>query len=100
MKTKRILFLLMAIFAISFAYGQETDEKYEKADVLRKEGIALHDQGKYEEAIQKYEEGLKLLPYNSSLIYEKAYSLTAMGKKAEAKKLLEKLFKKGKTDED
>ena len=100
MKTNRILFLLVMIFTMSFAYGQETDEKLEKADVLRKEGIALHDQGKYEEAIQKYEEGLKLLPYNSSLIYEKAYSLTAMGKKAEAKKLLEKLFKKGKTDED
>ena len=90
----------MAIFTITFAYGQEKDEKMEKADALRKEGIALHDQGKYEEAIKKYDEGLKILPYNAMLTYEKAYSLTAMGKKAEAKKLLEKLFKKGKTSEE
>ena len=100
MKTKRILFLLMVIFTISFAYGQEADEKLEKAEALCKEGVALHDQGKFEEAIKKYDEGLKLLPYNATLIYEKAYSLEAMGKRAEAKKLLGKLYKKGNTGED
>ena len=100
MKTKRILFLLMVMFTISFAYGQEADEKLGKAEALCKEGIALHDQGKFEEAIKKYDEGLKLLPYNATLIYEKAYSLEAMGKRTEAKKLLGKLYKKGNTGED
>ena len=100
MKTKRILFLLMVIFTISFAYGQEADEKLGKAEALCKEGVALHDQGKFEEAIKKYDEGLKLFPYNATLIYEKAYSLEAMGKRAEAKKLLGKLYKKGNTGED
>ena len=94
------MLLLVTIFSISFAYGQETNEKTEKANALRKEGTALHDQRKFEEAIKKYDEGLKILPYNATLTYEKAYSLTAMGKKAEAKQLLEELFKQGNTDEN
>ena len=100
MRQKRILLLLVMICTIAFAYGQDTDEKTEKANALCKEGMALHDQGKFEEAIRKFDEGLKILPYNATLIYDKAYSLVAMGKNAEAKKLLEKLFKKGNTDED
>ena len=100
MRQKRILLLLVMIFTMSFAYGQDTDEKTEKANALCKEGMALHDQGKLEEAIRKFDEGLKILPYNATLIYDKAYSLVAMGKNAEAKRLLEKLFKKGNTDED
>ena len=100
MRQKRILLLLVMICTIAFAYGQDTDEKTEKANALCKEGMALHDQGKFEEAIRKFDEGLKILPYNATLIYDKAYSLVAMGKNAEAKKLLEKLFKEGNTDED
>ena len=100
MRQKRILLLLVMICTIAFAYGQDTDEKKEKANALCKEGMALHNQGKFEEAIRKFDEGLKILPYNATLIYDKAYSLVAMGKNAEAKKLLEKLFKKGNTDED
>ncbi len=95
----KCMLLLVMLFTFSFAYGQ-TDEKTQKASALRKEGTALHDQGKFEEAIKKYDEGLKILPYNATLTYEKAYSLTAMGKKAEAKQLLEELFKQGNTDEN
>ena len=100
MRQKRILLLLVMICTIAFAYGQDADEKKEKANALCKEGMALHNQGKFEEAIRKFDEGLKILPYNATLIYDKAYSLVAMGKNAEAKKLLEKLFKEGNTDED
>ena len=100
MRQKRILLLLVMIFTIAFAYGQNKDENTERASALCKEGMALHDQRKFEEAIKKFDEGLKILPYDATLIYDKAYSLVAMGKKTEAKKVLEKLFKKGNTDED
>ena len=100
MKTKRIVFLLMAIFTMVFAYGQETDEKLEKAETLCKEGVALHDQGKFEEAIKKYDEALKVKPDYYLAMTEKAYSLYSMDKKSDAKKLIEKIIKKQPTDFD
>ena len=40
-------------------------------------GIKLHDAGKFEEAIAKYEEVLKLSPANMTALYELAYSFAA-----------------------
>lgn len=40
-------------------------------------GIKLHDAGKYDEAIAKYEEVLKLSPSNMTALYELAYSFAA-----------------------
>jgi tetratricopeptide (TPR) repeat protein len=40
-------------------------------------GIKLHDAGKFEDAIAKYEEVLKLSPANMTALYELAYSFAA-----------------------
>lgn len=89
MKHRRLFFVLVMMFSMVFAFGQESDDKYAVAGKLMEEGVALHDKQKYEDAIKKYDEALKLLPYHANLIYEKAYSLAAMGKRDDAKKLLE-----------
>jgi tetratricopeptide (TPR) repeat protein len=41
-------------------------------------GIKLHDAGKFDEAIAKYEEVLRLSPANMTALYELAYSFAAI----------------------
>lgn len=97
---KRLLLMLVMMFTIGLVFGQESDEKTEKAWKLVQEGVALHDKGQYEEAVKKYDEALKVLPDNPSFVYEKAYSLLALGKRDDAKKVLGKIIKKKSQDKD
>jgi len=53
-------------------------------DSLMKAGVILNDQGKFAEAIAKYEEVLKAEPNNMTALYEKGFSLSAAGKNDEA----------------
>lgn len=46
-------------------------------DATIEAGAKLHDQGKYDEAIAKYQEVLKLSPANMTALYELAYSFAA-----------------------
>ncbi|EGK02779.1 MAG: tetratricopeptide repeat protein [Prevotella sp.] len=60
-----ILFLLFTTLTI---YSQPSSEK------LIRQGVALHDKGRYKEAIACYEEALKVNPTSMSAVYEMSLS--------------------------
>lgn len=64
-----------------------------KLDTLMKQGSALHNQGKYAEAIEKYHEVLKVDPENGYANYETAFSLYASKQPQEAIPYLEKAIR-------
>jgi tetratricopeptide (TPR) repeat protein len=83
---KSILTLVLLFCSITI-FAQEN----QAALALLKEGTALHDAKKYDEAIAKYDAALKIDPNNSIVIYEKAFTLYASGKSNDAITILEKL---------
>jgi tetratricopeptide (TPR) repeat protein len=89
MKTyhKFLLFILFIAYA-PVAFGQTKDD----AKALVKEGVALHDAGKYDEAIAKYKEALKIDPEYPTAYHEISYSLFSSGRGKEAIAYLEKLL--------
>ena len=89
---KVILFVIMTILS-SVAMAQN-DEKRQVAYDLVTEGVKLYDDGKYEEALKKFNAALKLDDTYASTYYEKALTLRAMGNNKEAKKTLEKSLQK------
>lgn len=88
---RRILFLLVMMFTVVFAYGQEVDENVKR---LITTGVMYHDRGMYDEAILRYDSALAIAPNNSNAVSEKAFTLSAMGKVSEAKKMVEKQIKR------
>lgn len=58
-------------------------------DPLVTEGIALHDKGEYDKAIEKYKEALSLDPKNTGALYEMMYSYFAKHDYKEALRLSE-----------
>lgn len=70
---------------------QDTD-KAGVADLIR-QGVALNDQGKYADAISKYNEALKIDPENIKANYEMAFTLSVSGKGTEGITYIEKAIK-------
>ena len=68
------------------------------ANALVKEGIALHDNGEYDAAIQKYNAALALDRDNYDALYEKAYSLLSGNKYSETIELCKYILKKHKAN--
>lgn len=62
---------------------QGQNEQKESASVLIREGIALHDRGEYDQAIEKYQKALELEPENPLALYELAFSYSAAGRHKE-----------------
>lgn len=87
MKTIRILLLFLMI-----APGAAMAQNNEDAKALVKQGVQLHDQGKYAEAIAKYNEALKIDPGNLYADFELSYTLFASGKGGDAIPYLEKVI--------
>ena len=65
---KNIIFILILLFATLSIKAQSSSEK------LIREGVSLHDKGRYKEAISSYEEALKVNPSSMSAVYEMSLS--------------------------
>ena len=84
----RNLFLL-SILVISTWLGASAQD----AAALIKEGIALHDKGELQEAINKYDAALVIEPANFKAMYEKSLSLVELKKYDDAEELSKKILK-------
>lgn len=89
----RKLLIVLSLFTVSLGLSAQT------IDDLVSEGIKLHDKGKYQDALDKYDEALKLDPSNSTVLFEKSYSLMMLKKYDEATDLLKKVLKESKDPE-
>ena len=72
---KNLITLLLAVITLN-VFAQD---KGSVGDLI-KEGVQLNDQGKYTEAITKYNEALKLDPENAQANYEMGFTLVQSGK--------------------
>lgn len=84
---KRIYFLLLLISAITSAQNPEV------ARDLVLEGVALYDEGKYTQAISKYDDALKVDKDNFLALSEKAMTLVATRDYSESIKICKKVLK-------
>lgn len=89
----RKLILSVILAAMTLTATAQTNNINEETMYIGN-GIRLHDEGKYDEAIKMFDKALKINPNNPTAIYEKAFALHLQGKKNDAIKLLEKGIKK------
>jgi tetratricopeptide (TPR) repeat protein len=95
MKTSPKLLLTLALFLFigSYSFAQGNNQ----ANDLIKQGVDLHNAGKYDQAIAKFNEALKADPANGYANYELAFSLYASKKPNDAIPYLEKAAKSAST---
>lgn len=80
------LFVLHSLFSIA----QNPDE----AASLVAEGVALHDKGDYAAAIEKYDAALRKDEDNINALYEKSFTLYALGKHKDCISICKSIIKK------
>lgn len=79
LKKLLLIFTIVVISSFNTLISQEKEPKYLDGEYkFISEGINLHDAGKYEEAIAKYNQVLLSNPDNINALYEAAYSYSAI----------------------
>jgi len=71
-KTILLITFILASFTM-LLYGQQSE-----VQKLIREGVTLHDNGEYKEAIEKYNEAMKIDPKSMQAIYETSLSYLAL----------------------
>lgn len=85
----KTLLAVALIITVNIAIAQNNED----ARALIQQGVQLNNEGKYTEAIEKYNQALKTDPENIYASYELAFSLFASDKGTEAIPYLEKVIK-------
>jgi predicted Zn-dependent protease len=86
---RKILPAILLLLTVTIASAQTNEE----AHALLQEGVRLNDQGKYAEAIEKYNAALKIDPEYLYADFEMAFTLFASGKGDDGISYLEKVIK-------
>jgi antitoxin component YwqK of YwqJK toxin-antitoxin module/Flp pilus assembly protein TadD len=87
---KKVLFLLLLVSNHFFAQ-KDYSLTYNSQEIIQN-GVKLHEEEKYLEAIKQYDRIVTIDPSYVTAQYEKAMSLIALKKNDEARKLFETLF--------
>lgn len=85
---KKVALFLAVLLSVATLFAQND----EAANKIIKAGIALHDKGEYQAAIDKYDEALGIDAVNDFALYEKAFSLSALKKFDEAIAICKKVI--------
>ncbi len=83
--TRSALVLIALAALCSYALAQEMT-----AEDLYKKGHEMYENGSYQEAVEAYDEGLKMNPQNASAWHYRGMALASMGRGVEANRSLQK----------
>jgi tetratricopeptide (TPR) repeat protein len=86
---KQFILVILVAFASQIAFAQDPDAAAKQVT----KGTELHDKGDFKGAIERYDRALELDKNNADALYEKAYSLSAMGDAKEAISICKKSIK-------
>ncbi len=82
-------FRLLAFIALLFSVTSGFAQKKSMADSLVVEGIRLHDNGLYQDALKKFDQALDIEKYNGYALFEKANTYLALHDTKKALKYLD-----------
>lgn len=84
---------LFAVFFLCLSFRAAAQATDEEVKTLIKQGVVLHDAGKYDEAVLRYKQALKLAPNDFTAQYELAMTYGNLGRHEEVVELCKKLLK-------